>query len=119
VLRELRYVAAGAPGALRSWRQLPDGLRVLRTMERTHPLDEHWYLAVLGVDPPLQGQGAGRAAVAPVLERCDEDGRPAYLETATTANVAWYSRLGFAVTEEHHIGPSRLTLWSMWREPRS
>ena len=38
---------------------------------RTRATPPHWYLAVLGTDPPAQGQGLGSAVLAPVLEQCD------------------------------------------------
>jgi GNAT superfamily N-acetyltransferase len=77
----------------------------------------HWYLAVLGVDPPHQGQGIGSALLAPVLARCDRDRVGAYLETATERDVAFYSRFGFRVTGELRF-PRGPVLWPMWRDPR-
>jgi GNAT superfamily N-acetyltransferase len=87
-------------------------------MERGHPRQPpHWYLAVLGTDPAAQGQGLGSAALAPVLEQCDNDGIGAYLESSKERNIAFYARHGFRVTKELRLtrGPS---MWSMWREPR-
>ncbi len=47
----------------------------------------------------------------------DGDKLPAYLETATERNLAYYQSLGFTVTGEHAIesGP---TLWFMTRAAR-
>jgi len=52
-----------------------------------------------------------------VTEECDREGIPAYLESSKEANVSYYARHGFAVTEEFTLkgGPS---LWLMWRDPR-
>lgn len=88
-----------------------DGLRRLR------PLEPHWYLAVLGTDPRHQGRGVGSALLAPVLERCDADRIPAYLESSKRSNVSFYERLGFRVLGEtvFEDGP---TLWRMQREAR-
>ena len=36
----------------------------------------HWYLVLLGVDPPRQGGGIGSALLAPVLARADEGKLP-------------------------------------------
>jgi GNAT superfamily N-acetyltransferase len=99
------------------------GRRVLRAsvgnarMEALHRrLEPHWYLAVLGVDPPDQGAGMGSALLRPVLDQCDHDGIGAYLETATEKDIAFYSRFGFRVTGELRF-PKGPTLWPMWRDP--
>jgi GNAT superfamily N-acetyltransferase len=92
-------------------------LRLLTELDRRHPKDPHWYLAVLGVDPSQQGKGAGAALLAPVLAQCDAEGLPAYLETQKEANVPWYARFAFAVTGEIRL-PSAPPVWCMRREPR-
>jgi GNAT superfamily N-acetyltransferase len=87
-------------------------------MERRHPrTPAHWYLAVLGTDPPAQGNGFGSAVLAPVLERCDGDGVGAYLESSKERNIDFYARHGFRVTGEL-VFPRGPTIWPMWREPR-
>jgi ribosomal protein S18 acetylase RimI-like enzyme len=86
-------------------------------LERGHPREPHYYLAVLGTDPPAQGHGAGSAVLAGVLEQCDRDGIGAFLESSKESNIAFYARHGFRVTEEVKLlrGPS---MWKMWRDPR-
>ncbi len=70
-------------------------------MERAHPpVPRHFYLAVLGIDPPHQGRGLGSALLAPVLELCDREAVHAYLESSKERNVDFYSRHGFRVTRE-------------------
>ena len=99
-----------------SWRTplfLAGGLRV----ERRHPTEPHYYLAVLGVDPSAQGQGLGSAVIRPMLDRCDVEGVPAYLESSKAANVPFYERHGFRVTGEVEL-PFGPPLWLMWRDPR-
>jgi ribosomal protein S18 acetylase RimI-like enzyme len=88
-----------------------------RRLERRHPTVPHWYLYMLGTDPDAQGRGIGSALLAPVLERCDEDGIGAYLESSKEANIAFYARHGFRVTGEHDM-PRGPRMWLMWREPR-
>jgi ribosomal protein S18 acetylase RimI-like enzyme len=85
---------------------------------RAHPGVPHYYLLQLGVDPPAQGKGLGRRLLGPVLERCDRERLPAYLETAREANLAFYRRDGFEVTSEHAI-PGGPTVWGMLRAARS
>jgi ribosomal protein S18 acetylase RimI-like enzyme len=89
-----------------------------RRTELAHPRKPHWYLAVLGTDPPAQGLGLGSAVLAPALEQCDRDGVGAYLESSKERNIDFYARHGFRVLRELKLtrGP---TVWPMWREPRS
>ncbi|MBI5106336.1 MAG: GNAT family N-acetyltransferase [Solirubrobacterales bacterium] len=110
----LRLLVATLPGIAP---RLPRVLRGLAQVEARHPERRHLYLAVLGVDPPRQGGGVGSALLAPGLELCDRDGLPAYLETATERNVAFYTRHGFRVTGEVRL-PKGPPVWLMWRDPR-
>ena len=40
-----------------------------------------WYLALLGVDHDMQGQGVGSCILQPILARADAEQHPCYLET--------------------------------------
>jgi GNAT superfamily N-acetyltransferase len=97
-------------------RRLPRSLAGLREIEERHPRAPHWYLAVLGTDPTRQGEGIGSALMKPVLDECDRLEVPAYLETGTERNVAFYTRHGFQVTERIEL-PGGPSMWLMWREP--
>lgn len=98
--------------------RLPLTVGGLLGMERRHPREPpHWYLAVLGTDPPAQGRGLGSAVLRPVLEQCDADGLGAYLESSKESNIAFYARHGFKVTGEIPL-PFGPTMWPMWRDPR-
>ena len=93
-------------------------LRGLSRMEAAHAKHpEHYYLAVLGTRPDRQGSGIGSALLRPVLERCDQEGIGAYLESSKESNIPYYRRHGFEVTGEVQF-PSGPTLWPMWRDPR-
>jgi GNAT superfamily N-acetyltransferase len=99
------------------WR-LPMVTHGLLGMERKHPhRPPHWYLAILGTDPPAQGQGLGSAMLRPALEECDRDGVPAYLESSKERNIDFYGRHGFRVTDELQL-PRGPRIWPMWRDPR-
>jgi GNAT superfamily N-acetyltransferase len=98
-------------------RHLPRVLRALLVLEGKHPRDPHYYLAFIGVDPEWQGRGLGSAVLAPVLERCDDERMPAFLEASTPRNRALYERHGFAVTEEFSLGGGAPPQWRMWRTP--
>ena len=93
-------------------------LQIRAAMDRNHPMDrEHIYLWFLGVTPPLQGMGIGSRLLRAGLNRADEAGLPAYLETGTTRNVALYRRHGFEVIHEAPPGKGAPVMWHMWREP--
>ena len=82
-----------------------------------HPHDRaHFYLLALGATE--RGRGAGAAAMAPVLDRCDADGLPAYLESSNPRNLGFYGRLGFEPTWEAALPDGGPLLTGMWREPR-
>lgn len=75
-------------------------LAVMKQMGAFHPLEPHWYLAILGVDSARQGQGLGAQLMHEALARCDDEGLPAYLESSNPANVSLYRRHGFEVIGE-------------------
>jgi hypothetical protein len=84
-------------------------------VERHHPHHApHFYLFLLGASVP--GRGAGAAALTPVLDRCDTERWPAYLESSSARNLDFYRRLGFEVIWEEapEGGPM---MRGLWREP--
>jgi GNAT superfamily N-acetyltransferase len=111
----LRY----APDLIRALgRHTLRALRTLNHVERLHPKEPHWYLGVLGTRTAAQGKGVGSALLAPVLDRCDEEGIPAFLESSKEANIAFYRRHGFETTGEIALPFGGPTVWPMWRDPR-
>ena len=56
--------------------------------------------------------------MAPMVQRCDEEGMPAFLESSKEQNLAFYHRFGFEVTGTFDLHPDGPPLWSMWRDPR-
>ena len=100
-------------------RSVQPSLRYLRATEQAHPKTEHWYLAVLGVDPGFQGKGLGGRLLEPVLARADREGLPAYLETDRERNLAFYARHRFGTVDtlcpDGDAGPPE---WTMWRDPK-
>ena len=97
--------------------RLVTALRALGQIEKLHPKEPHWYLAVLGTAPEHQGKGTGSALLAPVLARCDSEGLPSYLESSKESNVPFYRRHGYEVTREIRL-PGGPPVWAMWREPQ-
>jgi GNAT superfamily N-acetyltransferase len=98
-------------------RLLPRILRGLAALEANHPAALHYYLPCVGVAPEWQGRGLGAALMRPVLDRCDAENVPAYLEATSPRNRALYERHGFEVTEEFLLGPGSPPVWRMWRTP--
>jgi GNAT superfamily N-acetyltransferase len=86
-------------------------------MERVHPRTPHFYLAFVGTRPDRQGKGIGSLLMKAVLDRCDGERAPAYLEASAERNRRLYGRLGFEVQSSIDL-PDGPSLWGMWREPR-
>jgi GNAT superfamily N-acetyltransferase len=97
--------------------RIPRALRGFKLIEAAHPRTPHWYLAVVGTDPPAQGKGVGARLLQPVLDRCDREGIGAYLESSKERNVPYYQRFGFTVTGEIPL-PDGPKIWAMWRDPQ-
>jgi GNAT superfamily N-acetyltransferase len=118
--RTPRREATVAIGSLPAFARQHDpvgGLRLLLTIERRHPKFEHWYLALLAVDPTQQGRGLGAAVIQPGIDAADDAGLPCYLETQKEANLAWYGRFGFEVTDTIRVGKVP-PVWCMTRSAR-
>ncbi len=109
-----------APPTIRALRgDAPRLLKALTFIERKHPRSpDHWYLPIVGVAPEWQGRGYGAALMRPVLERCDRERSPAYLEASSPRNRALYERHGFEVIEECSYASDAPLMWRMWREPQ-
>lgn len=119
-----RWEMPPLPGLLLTLRLLP--LTRTRTpllargwklIDAQHPPEPHYYLAILGTEPEAQGRGVGSALLAPVLDDCDRNEIPAYLESSKESNLAFYARHGFRVTGEIDL-PEGPHVWLMWRDPR-
>jgi ribosomal protein S18 acetylase RimI-like enzyme len=87
------------------------------SMKSHHPTEPHYYLYLLGVHPDHQLQGLGSALLCTMLERCDREHMPAYLEASSPRNIPFYKKHGFQVIEEFPFGPSGPPLTAMWRRP--
>jgi GNAT superfamily N-acetyltransferase len=112
-------VVRSTPAMVRSFGgRVPRLLGSLGVIEKNHPKDPpHWYLEFLGTRADMQRKGVGTSVIGFMLDRCDQEAIPAYLEASSPENVPFYRRHGFEVTKDLHLknGP---TVWGMWREPR-
>jgi ribosomal protein S18 acetylase RimI-like enzyme len=98
------------------WSGLGRALSVLDTLTRNRPPQPHIYLNILGVDPALQRRHFGVAILdflrAQAMLGSTISG--VYLETATEANVAYYSHVGYRVINEIH--PLDVRVWRMMQD---
>ncbi len=99
-------------------RSLQRGLAAEELMKKAHPEEPHWYLAIIGSDPDVRGQGFGNALMRSRLDRCDAEHAPAYLESSNPDNVPYYQRFGFEITGEIALPNGGPKLIPMWRAPR-
>ena len=101
-------------GVLRERRGVADA--ALEQMDAFHPTEDHYYLTLAGVDPPVQGQGVGSVLLRAGTDRCDEQGLPAYLEATSKRSRDLYARHGFkglGIIQTGQMPP----MWPMLREP--
>ena len=100
------------PGAVR--RAVATGTQ----MDKQHPHFSHAYLFSIGVRPSAQGKGLGRKLIRPVLDTCDREGIPAYLENSNPANTSFYHSCGFEECGMIRAMPDAPPLVPMLRQPR-
>jgi GNAT superfamily N-acetyltransferase len=93
-----------------------DAFAVFEQMGSYHPSEPHWYLPLLGVDPLQHGKGLGSALMQHALNRCDQDGKPAYLESSNPKNIPFYERHGFELLGTIQVGTSP-SIFPMLRRP--
>jgi GNAT superfamily N-acetyltransferase len=117
--RDLTTYARSAPTSAHCGKRIGRALALLSTVDKAHQevAEPHFYLAILGTDPQFQRSGAGTAALAPVLEQCDTEGLPAYLETQKEANIAYYARLRFELVRKLEVDGCP-PIWTLRREPK-
>jgi ribosomal protein S18 acetylase RimI-like enzyme len=105
-------VQAGGVGGMRR------AVAALDVLSRNRPTQPHLYLNVLGVEPALQRRHFGVALLDWLRDQTNlrEDLLGVYLETATEANVGYYTHVGYRVTGE--IYPLGVRMWQML-QPRA
>jgi ribosomal protein S18 acetylase RimI-like enzyme len=100
------------------WGGIVRALNMFSVLAENHPKEPHLYLQILGVDPPFQGKHYGAALLKRL--RLEASVRPeiagVYLETATEANVAFYSSKGYEVLGE--LYPLGVRTWRMYQRKR-
>ena len=79
---------------------------------------QHWYLALVGVDPYHGCKGIGGSLLRPILSKADAGGLPCYLETAEERNVSFYQKHGFETVRHGTVPDTAVDYWTMRRSPR-
>ncbi|MBU1289146.1 MAG: GNAT family N-acetyltransferase [Alphaproteobacteria bacterium] len=87
-------------------------------MDANHPHEPHMYLFTIGTRRAARGKGLGKALIRPMLEACDHDGLPAYLENSNPENTGFYMSHGFDHMKYIEVGPGAPPLQAMWRKPK-
>lgn len=97
-------------------RCLPRLLRLDDFLRTHHPRAPHFFLAVLGVEPDLQGRQLGSALLQTLSARADAAGLPCYLETDREPAKRLYMRHGYEVVGEHDLANlGGVRFWRMQR----
>jgi GNAT superfamily N-acetyltransferase len=86
-----------------------------QAFERSRPEVPHWYLSLLATAPDHRGQGVGMGLVAAQLQRVDEEGLPAYLESTNAVNIGRYQKAGFLLDGYFDL-PEGPRVDRMWRD---
>jgi hypothetical protein len=117
--RDLESYARSIPSFAYCGRRIGRALALLSAVDKAHHevVEPHYYLAILGTDPQFQRSGAASAALAPVLDGCDTQGAPAYLETQKEENLAYYARHRFEVVQKIEVRDCP-PMWTLRRDPR-
>ena len=95
------------------WSGVARTISVIDTLARNRPPTPHLYLNILGVEPSMQRRHYGVAILDYLRDQAISRGDFAgvYLETATEANVGYYSHVGYRVLDE--IYPLGVRVWRM------
>ena len=80
---------------------------------RRDPVEPHWHLGPVAVDPDMQGEGIGSAMLAAFCSHMDTYVSFSYLETDRSENVRFYQKFGFAVSAKASV--LGVPTWFMFR----
>jgi ribosomal protein S18 acetylase RimI-like enzyme len=112
-LRRLQFVLG-----ICSLRRSHRFFKLVKLSKDKMPRREHCYLQFLCVDPLHQNNGIGRRLMELSLDYFDSVGMPTYLEAGNPRNIAFYERLGYAVTGAYRYSKTHPDVALMWRDPR-
>lgn len=116
-LRQLVDLAPALPWGVHAALEGMRGSGVNGATHRQHA-EPHYFLQALGIDPDYQHRGIGSELIKPLLAQADDEHVGCFLFTATDANAAWYSSLGFETSKRYNPTPTWPDVWAMWRPAR-
>jgi len=88
---------------------------VTESLRRERPTTPHWYVAVLGVEPELRGQGHGGRLLESLHALAMREPCPIYLESDRPESVSFYRSRGFEILGESQ--PLGVPCWRLGRDP--
>lgn len=95
-------------------------LKISDCMVKNHPKEPHLYLYFIGTHDNYKGKGMGSSVICKMLQRCDQEGLPVYLESSSKMNIPFYERHGFVVKHQLPGLPKHCPPFTaMWREPQT
>ncbi len=109
--RQLGCLMGQGARAMDQWGSVTEALR------REHPIEPHWYVAVLGIVPDERGRGLGGCLVETLVALAAEAPAPIYLESDRPESVAFYRAHGFEVRGE--LAPLGVSCWRLERADRA
>jgi ribosomal protein S18 acetylase RimI-like enzyme len=113
-------LAVSKPGrTVDAGRDVSSSMRKLLQMaadwDRHHPVEPHWHLGPVAVEPEVRRHGVGTRLVERFCEMVDADAGMAFLETDRPENVRFFERFGFVTVDEAPV--IGVPNWFMRREP--
>jgi GNAT superfamily N-acetyltransferase len=119
LLRKARMAPALAQAVIAAGSTFPRFARTGAALEQAFPTQPSWYLQALGVHPSAQRAGVGGALLAAGLALVDADTMACHLHTSDPANVEYYQRWGFQLTQPAFpAGTDGPTYYGMTRPAR-
>lgn len=109
--RQLGCLLGQGARAMDRWGAVTEALR------REHPIEPHWYVAVLGIVPDERRRGLGARLIETLVTLSAEAPAPIYLESDRPESVAFYRGHGFEVRGE--LAPLGVSCWRLERASRT
>jgi ribosomal protein S18 acetylase RimI-like enzyme len=94
-------------------------LKFEKEASKRKPRGPYMYLFSVGVLKSVRGTGLGRKLMLPMLEACDRENLPVFLESSNPENHGYYASLGFRTQEIYHFTKGAPPMEAMLRHPRS
>jgi GNAT superfamily N-acetyltransferase len=118
VLRLVKVLPRNYKGAISFSKRMLAYARYSDELHERYVPFPHWYLLAIGIGDDNRGKGYASKLIKPMLERCDRDKLPCYLETHNEKNIEVYRHFGFDVIDVGKLPGVEQRQWAMLRKPR-